>query len=215
MPITDTSYVALEFDLKGLNTTVNGFKTWIRTLNVSEAANTRLNITLYRANSTVVRTHNNLEVVNLIPDNITLIDTKLWNYTADELSYFTFDISNAHNLNVSNYFIVIKSNNSNEVYSLVTLPWNTYGDINVSIDHQLKTTQDDGGTWKNAIKQINTTGVTYPSGQLDASSFRLNVTRGYMPSDFSVNETYTLKIQNISINPLVISSSPYNESSFL
>ena len=215
LPITDTSYVALEFDLKGLNSTVNGFSAWIRTLNVSEAINTRLNITLYRANSTIKREDAYLGVNSLMPDNNTMIDTKLWNYTADELSYFTFDINNATNLNVSNYFIVIKSNNSKEVYSLVTLPYSTYGDINVSNDHQLKTTQDEGGTWINAIKKINTNDTTYSSGQLDASSFRLNVTRGYMVSDFSVNGTDTLKIQNISINPLVISSFPYNESSYL
>jgi len=214
LPITNTSYVALEMDLKGLNSTVNGFYAWIRTLDFVEAANTHLNITLYRANDTVVRTDTNLRTAKLIPNYNDMIDTYLMNYTNDKLTYFKFNVSNTGSLNLSNYFIVIKSNSSKEVYSLVSLPFYDYGDDG-STEHQLKTTNDDGVIWTNAIKSISTTGDDYTSGQLDASSFKLNVTRGYIPTDFIVNGTNTLRIQNLTINDYEISSSPYDESSYL
>ena len=59
LSITNNNYVALEFDLKGLETTVNGFSAWIRTLNRTKAINSELNITLYKANSTITRTYTN------------------------------------------------------------------------------------------------------------------------------------------------------------
>ncbi|MFX0106450.1 MAG: hypothetical protein ACFE75_13320, partial [Candidatus Hodarchaeota archaeon] len=43
LPITNQKYVALEFDLKGERSTVNGFYAWIRTLNLTAAATTQLN----------------------------------------------------------------------------------------------------------------------------------------------------------------------------
>jgi len=212
LPITDTEYVALEFDLKGLKTTVNGFYAWIRTLDLEEAATTQLNISLYRSNRTVERTDLYLREINLGPDYDEMKDTKVvTNHNADKLFYFELNKSNTRNLNLSNYFIVIKSNNSKEVYSLVTLPFDEYGD-DLRTEHQLKTTENDGVLWKNAIKEIDS---VYISRQLDASSFKLNVTRGYMPSDFIVNNTQTLKIQDLSIVDVWIDSYPYNESSYL
>ncbi len=212
LPISNETYVALEFDLKGENSTVNGFYAWIRALNVTEAAHAHLNITLYRANSTVARTKNiietesNLENTPLSPDYNDMIDSILVNYTGDKHQYFNFTISNTTNLNVSNYFIVIKSNSSKVIYSLVTLPDNEYGDI--TCDHQLITTVNEGVNWEKAIHSV------YPSGELDASLFKLNVTRGYMPSDF-INGSDTLNIENIAIINRWVSTSPYNESSFL
>ncbi|UCD01645.1 MAG: hypothetical protein JSV23_01070 [Promethearchaeota archaeon] len=208
LPITNQNYVALEFDLLGLNTTVNGFYAWIRTLDLAKAATTQLNITLYRANRTVVRTDENLRNIYLGPDYNELIDSDLVDYAGDSLSYFEFDIANAKNLNLSNYFIVIKSNNSDEVFSLVTLPWFAYGD-DLRTEHQLKTTEDDGTNWVNAHKKIDS---VYTSGQLDASSFKLNVTRGYKPSDFKINNNLTLRIQDLPLEDLLI---PNNESSYL
>lgn len=207
LPITDTKYVALEFDLKGLNSTVNGFYVWIRTLDLQEAATSQLNITLYRANRTVVRNDVNLRSIHLGPDYNELFDSNLVDYTGDSLSYFEFDISKTDNLNLSNYFIVIKSTNSKAVYSLVTLPWAEYGD-NLETEHQLKMTDDDGNNWINAYK-------TPSSYQLDASSFKLNVTRGYKPSDFIINNTETLKIQDLPITDMTNKSYPYNVSSYL
>ncbi|MFX1592888.1 MAG: hypothetical protein ACFFCL_09360, partial [Promethearchaeota archaeon] len=214
LPITSQEYVALEFDLKGESSAVNGFYAWIRTLDLVEAATSQLNITLYRANRTVVRTDANLRNVNLGPNYNEMIDSKLVSYTGDNLSYFDFNIGNTGNLNLDNYFIVIKSDNSKMVYSLVTLPWYTYGDSGET-EHQLKTTLDDGSKWRNARKVIETTNQPYTSGQLDASSFKLDVTRGYMPSDFIVDSVNTLRIQEITIENLVIKSFPYNESSYL
>ncbi|MCK4369612.1 MAG: hypothetical protein KAW03_00970, partial [Candidatus Lokiarchaeota archaeon] len=216
LPITNQSYVALEFDLKGLESDVHGVNIWIRTLNLTEAADTHFNMTLYRANTTIVRTESNLRDNNLKPDKNDLIDNIVVNsYTGDNYSYFEFNIVNTSKLNLSNYFIVIKSNSSKQVYSLVTLPWLLYPDDDT--EHQLKTTVDDGSNWSNAQKVIETDGPKdYTSAQLDASLFTLNVTRGYMPSDFNVSGTYNLTIQDeLPIEDLEISSSPYNESSYL
>jgi hypothetical protein len=215
LPITNSSYVALEFDLKGEKTTVNGFSAWIRALDLNESATTELNITLYRADDTIVRTEFNLQNTQLNPNYSEMIDSKLFtNYTGDNISYFEFNTTNTQNLNLSNYFIVIKSNNSNEVYSLVTLPDFDYTADGIT-DHQLLTTNNNGLSWSLATKQIQTTSQTYPSGQLEASPFSLNVTRGYMPSDFIYDGSNTLKINDIEIENYVNSSSPYNESSYL
>ncbi len=214
LPITNESYVALEFDLKGNNCTVNGFNVWIRTLNISEAANTSINITLYRANTTIVRDTINLQDNTLRPDDTPPIDTIIINsYIDDNYTNFNFNTSKTDKLNVSNYFIVIKSNNSKVVYSLVGLPWISYGDSET--EHQLKRTNDDGNTWVNAKKIIDTQTGQYTSGQLDASLFKLNVTRGYMPSDFNISGNYNLTIQNLPLVDLEDSSYPYNETSYL
>jgi len=214
LPITNETYVALEFDLKGLESAVNGVNIWIRTLNLTEAANTHFNITLYRSNATVVRDETFLRNVNLGPDPTDLIDNKMVNsYIEDNYTYFAFNLGNTGKLNLSNYFIVIKSNNSKQVYSLVTLPWFEYGDDKT--EHQLKTTDDDGLNWINAKEIIETDDLDYISRQLDASLFTLNVTRGYMPSDFNVSGHYNLSIQDLPLEDLEISSYPYNESSYL
>lgn len=214
LPITNKSYVALEFDLKGRESAVNGLNIWIRTLNLTEATDTHFNITLYRSNTTVERTEDNLLNINLGPDYNDQIDNiMLDSYTGDNYSYFKFNLIKTGKLNLSNYFIVIKSNNSKQVYSLVTLPHFGYGDKKV--EHQLKTTNDNGINWKNAEKSIETDNLAYPSGQLDASLFMLNVTRGYMPSDFNISGTYNLTIQDLPIEDLEISTAPYNDSSYL
>ncbi|MFX0001611.1 MAG: hypothetical protein ACFE9Q_16445 [Candidatus Hodarchaeota archaeon] len=214
LPITNSTYVALEFDLLGKKSTVNGFYAWIRTLDLDEATTTKLNITLYRANTTIVRDDDNLRKIYLGPNYNQLIDSIEVTYTGDNVSYFGFNIVNTGNLNVSNYFIVIKSNNSKQVYSLVTLPYYNYGDDG-STEHQLKTTINDGISWINAKTLIPSTITPYSSGQLDASKFKLNVTRGYKPSDFDIDGISTLVIQDIPIENDQIQSFPYNESSYL
>jgi len=215
LPITNNTYVALEFDLKGEKTTVNGFSAWIRTLNLTEAVTTQLNITLYRADATLVRTTGNLQSIQLNPDYNELIDSKLFiSYTEDNISYFEFNTANTQNLNLSNYFVVIKSNNSNEVYSLVTLPDSDFTADGIT-EHQLITTENDGLNWSLAEKQVDITFQTYTALQLDASPFWLNVTRGYMPSDFMFDGSKTLRIQDMTIENLEINAFPYNESSYL
>lgn len=207
IPITNTSYVALEFDLRGYNTTVNGFHAWIRTLNLSEAVNAILNITLYKSNDTIDRTASNLQTINLGPDYASKIDSILVKYSNDNLSYFKFNLSNTDNLILYNYFIVIKSNSSKNIFSLVTIPCDgTYGDSKT--EHQLKITTDCGKNWTNAKKSVGGP----EAYQLDASSFKLNVTRGYMPSDFLVNSMITLKVDNVSLVNQKIEAYPYNDS---
>ena len=206
--ITDTDYVALEFDLRGENTRVNGFYAWIRTLNVTEAQGKTLNISLYKADGLIARTAGNLRVDGLIEPNYSmLIDNINVPYLADNLSYFEFNLDNTKDLSYYNYFIVIKSDAPEGVYSLVTIPYNQYGDPEISskaTEHQLKITGDDGGSWLNADTIIG----SYTSGQLDASSFKLNVTRGYMPSDFNGQ----FKIQDLELDDEDISFYPFNSN---
>ncbi|NHJ24318.1 MAG: hypothetical protein EAX89_07065 [Candidatus Lokiarchaeota archaeon] len=217
LPITNTSYVALEFDLKGESSTINGFYAWIRTLNLTGAQNTELYVTLYQANSTIQRTETNLALVNLRPDISKKIDSfiiKYNDYHNDSLTYFSFNISNTQKSPLYNYFIVINSNQSKSYHSLVSIPRASYGDPDIRIDHQLRTTLNNGTSWNVARKTV--TGA-YTSGQLDAASFKLNVTRGYMPSDFinPYNNSDTLRIQNLPIKNRIISIAPYAQSSSL
>jgi len=136
LPITDQEYVALEFDLKGEKSTVNGFYAWIRTLDIQEANNAELNITLYKANATLIRDFNidptgsYLQGETLKPDMsmVSLIDSFVISYSGDELSYFSFNTDNTKDFELYNYFIVIISNISELIYSLVTLPWTNFGD---------------------------------------------------------------------------------------
>jgi len=219
LPITSTNQVALEFDLKGESSSVNGFYAWIRTLNLTKALTSELNITLYEANATIARTPSNLIAENLEPDTAKLIDSKVLDYNdyhGDSLTYFDFNTANTQNLDINNYFIVIKSNRSDQVFSLVTLPRLTYGDPDSNVDHQLRTSNNNGSTWNVAKKQVPST-PSYTSEILDAAAFKLNVTRAYMPSDFTNPDDSqdTLKIQDIPIINQINNSAPYDTSSSL
>ncbi len=219
LPITSTNQVALEFDLKGESSSVNGFYAWIRTLNLTKALTAELNITLYEANATIARTPSNLIAENLEPDTAKLIDSKVLDYNdyhGDSLTYFDFNTANTQNLDINNYFIVIKSNRSDQVFSLVTLPRLTYGDPDSNVDHQLRTSNNNGSTWNVAKKQVPST-PSYTSEILDAAAFKLNVTRAYMPSDFTNPDDSqdTLKIQDIPIINQINNSAPYDTSSSL
>ncbi|MFX1312324.1 MAG: hypothetical protein ACFFHD_06895, partial [Promethearchaeota archaeon] len=211
LPITNTSYVALEFDLRGLNSTVNGFYAWIRTLNLQEASNAELNISLFYANTTIKRDEINLRSETLRPNMSisSLIDTNITQYYQDKPFYFKFNTDNSSNLKLYNYFIVIKSNVSTPIYSLVAFDYSAFGDNET--EHQLKTSEDSGVSWKNAKKVIDGNKLV----QMDASSFKLNVTRGYMPSDFIINKNQTLRIQDLPFENLENKLFPYNESSYL
>ncbi len=200
LPITDQNYVALECDLRGEQTTIDGFYAWIRTLNRTKALNSELNITLYKANGTITRTNVNLTwdvaAKKIGPDYAEKIDSFIVDYNyyhGDRQFYFNFDTSKTANLSLYNYFIVIKSNSSENIYSLVTVPDDAFGDS--ASTHLLLTTGDNGNSWVNA-KDIQI--GSYFSSDLDASSFKLNVTRGYTANDFINNSIVTLKIDGIS-----------------
>jgi len=214
LEITNNNYVALEFDLKGKKSTVNGFYAWIRTLNVSLAASAELNITLYEANATIVRTQSNLRTNNLEPNYNRMIDSiVISSYNEDNLTYFEFNSANTLNLDLFNYFIVIKSNRPEKIYSLVTIPRFTFGDPDNYVDHQLRVSSN-GQDWSIARKTIPSL-FPYVSERLDATSFKINVTRGYMPSDLWNSEYDNLNIQNITIEDQEDRSAPYNVSSYL
>ncbi|TFG22695.1 MAG: hypothetical protein EU533_03985 [Promethearchaeota archaeon] len=122
---------------------------------------------------------------------------------------------NTLNLGLYNYFIVIKSNSSDLIYSLATIPRETFGDPEKRVDHQLKMSNDAGLSWNNAYKLVPGPTTPYQSEQLDASPFILNVTRGYMPSDFYISEDDNLNIDNIPIENLAINYGIYSASSAL
>jgi hypothetical protein len=204
IPISDNKQVALEFDLKGQKSTINGFTAWIRTLNVSKAVNAELNISLYKANDTIARTQSSLALNNLEPDDAQVIDSMIVGYNeyhGDSLRYYEFDALKTQDLSLYNYFIVIKSNHTDEVFSLVTIPRQTYGDPDNRVDHKLITSDNSGSTWNIAKKQVPALPL-YTSEQLDAAAFKLNVTRAYVPSDFTnpYDNRDTLKIQDIPLN---------------
>ncbi|MFW9947200.1 MAG: hypothetical protein ACFFDX_10270 [Candidatus Odinarchaeota archaeon] len=214
LEITSNNYIALEFDLKGKKSTVNGFYAWIRTLNVSLAASAELNITLYEANATIVRTQSNLRTNNIEPNYLRMIDSiVISGYNEDNLTYFKFNTANTLDLKLYNYFIVIKSNRPEKVYSLVTIPRFTFGDPDNSVDHQLRVSSN-GQDWNIARKTVPSL-FPYISERLDATLFKINVTRGYMPSDFWKSEDDNLRIQNITIEDQEDRSAPYNVSSYL
>ncbi|MBY9020896.1 MAG: hypothetical protein KGD67_07550 [Candidatus Lokiarchaeota archaeon] len=218
IPISSSNQVALEFDLKGKSSSVNGFYAWIRTLNLTQALTAELNITLYEANATIARTSANLIAENLEPNTARLIDSQIIDYNTyhgDSLSYFSFNPANTQDLGLKNYFIVIKANRD-QVFSLVTIPQQTYGDPDSNVDHQLRTSSDNGLTWNVANKLVPST-PSYNSEILDAAAFKLNVTRAYMPSDFTNpnNSQDTLMIQDIPIINQINNSAPYDTSSSL
>jgi len=145
--ISSQKQVALEFDLRGESSAVNGFYAWIRTLDLSAATGTTLNISLYKANRTIARTRSNLENIPLQPNMSTLIDTKNFTYLGDGITYFEFNLENTSDLSFYNYFIVIKSNASSGTYSLVTIAGKPDSGDNDDIDHQLRMTSDGGNSW--------------------------------------------------------------------
>ena len=195
--ITEQNDLALEFDLRGANSTINGIYVWIRTLNLTKAQNQLLNITLYKANATLDR--DDLFDNNLINPDLTgglLYSKEYTGYNADKLNYFKIEKSN---LDRFNYFIVIKTN-STDVYSLVTLPQGDYGDGIDDFDHQLKNSTDGGISWSIALHQY---ALNY---ELDASQFKLNVTRGFMPSDF--NNSLKIQDKDITNDKITIPNEP-------
>lgn len=211
LPITNQSFVALEFDLKG-NSTVNGFYAWIRTLNITEAVNSTLTFSLYRANGTATRSQIGTFVdgetkVLIEPDYGYLIDSfNITGFVEDNVTHFSFNSSKTY-LNVSNYFIVIKSNLSTDTFHLMTIPSSdpdspyTAHDSEDSpiTEHLLLKSYDEGATWRK--HQISL------YGQCDASPFSINVTRGWIPADINIT------LDNITLSELAISRYPYNGTS--
>lgn len=209
LPITNQSYIAMEFDLRG-NATVNGFFAWIRALNLTEAINSNLTILFYRANDTKPR--DQIQTYDTDPRNILLEPKDPPIYSFDITGYlndtiFQFEFNNPiAGLNVSNYFIVIKSNISTDTFHLMTIPFEAPSGIGEDPDspdgpdHLLLKTEDDGVSWEK---------YQYPVyGQFDASPFIINVTRGWMPNDI-----LNITIENKTLLNMEISRYPYNESS--
>ncbi len=204
LSITNNIYVALEFDLRG-NATVYGFQTWIRALNLSAAINSNLTISLFRANDTVLRsqiTGDTPPAENiLIKPEVEIYSYNLTGYINDTIIYFDFD--NPKCLNVSNYFIEIKSNISTDAFHLMTLPQTAPLSVGEDPDnknnHLLLKTENNGSSWIKVFKE------SYYF--FDASPFIINVTRGWMPNDLNIT------FENKTLSNMEINTYPYNESS--
>ncbi|TXT53531.1 MAG: hypothetical protein BAJALOKI1v1_2380001 [Promethearchaeota archaeon] len=185
IPITNSNELALEFDLKGNSSEIHGVYAWIRTLNTTAADDAKITISLYDANGTIARTQSKLSTKSIIPDSSSLLAQQDFdNYKGDELAFF--DLPDVANLPLSNYYVVIESNVSEEIYSLVVIPQasdNDFGDK--EIEHILLNGTISTDTW------------TYQN--YDASTFKINVTRGYMPSDFETDGFINLTIDGISL----------------
>ncbi len=189
LSIQENKDIALEFDLKGSNSTINGITTWIRTLNRSKAKdqNAQLSFSLYYANGTIPRTQSELSSKSIEPDSSSIIDqVNISNYSGDEIKFVSFNNTiNTKNLPLSNYFVVISSNTTDEIYSLVCIPQTGSYSDNSQVEHILLTGSLSLGNW------------VYED--YDASGFKINVTRGYMPSDFETDGFINLTIDNIPL----------------
>ncbi len=195
IPIDINEPIALEFDIRGNNTIVNGFYAWIRTIDIPLAATTELKISIYKSDIIIENRGNIPNFDEAIPETAELAySTVLLNYNKDGVNYFEFNT--IETLDYYNYFIIIEANNS-DVYRLITIDRRTdYGDN--EYDHLLKRYDFGDSAWQLAeIQSIGNGPVG--SGSLDASSFKLNVTRGYMPSDFKINGNETLVIKGIPL----------------
>ena len=212
LQITNETYVALEFDLRG-NATIYGFQAWIRALNLTAALNSNLTITLYRANSTVPRidiTDDMSPAENILiePNYDDLLNSfNVTGYINDTIIHFNFTTP-ITDLNVSNYFIVIKSNISTDAFHLMILPQTAPPSEGCDPDeypdrtneHLLLKKENAGSSWIKVYKE------SYHF--FDASPFIINVTRGWVPDDI-LNITF----ENKTLSNMEISTYPYNESS--
>jgi hypothetical protein len=182
---TNETKFGLEFDIRGNNTIFHGFYAHLNTSNEIAATNTEINISLYRADTST----QNRESLSCRPENY-VDSVVITDVVADSLAYYDFPDTT---LEPFNYFIVLSTNNSLNAYSLIA-HWNDEGE-GENNEHLLE--MDIGDGWELAERSISGGGQ---SNDFDASSFTLNVTRGYMPTDFEVDSNRTLRIQNIPLN---------------
>jgi len=213
VPITNTNWVALEFDLKG-NSTLYGFFAWIRTRQ-PEQPNANLTISLYRANQTTVRTEGQgvLSPLIIAAEPKTLIWTRnITNFSGDSYQFIPFkeDYSGIPNMNISNYFIVISSNVSERIYSITTIPYGKgsgYPDLipdpDNKINHLFLYSENSGvsGSWK---KKFLTSNVY----QVDAAPFSISLKRPWIP-----NEEINITLDGTPLTPFSITDDIFENTS--
>ncbi|MHA1392977.1 MAG: hypothetical protein ACTSRZ_05700 [Promethearchaeota archaeon] len=113
-------------------------------------------------------------------------------------------------MNVSNYFIVISSNITENVYSITTIPYGKSGsypdvlpDPDNRIDHLFLYSENSGaqGSWKKSYLISN-------SYQVDAAPFAINLTRGWIP-----NEEINITIEGVQLTPYSITDGIFENTS--
>jgi len=211
IPIENGNSVALEFALRG-DTTVFGFQTWIRALNLTDPVTSNLTVQLYESNQTipVVRSvlldSYNTEVP-AAPSGVLLAENSYLDFSADGPFWFDFlpfdflPNKSGIDLELGSYFIKISANTTNTIgekrFALITIPWDaTYEDAfdpEKIIDHLLL--QNATGVWDFVTADLASTKY---NPRADAANFAINLTRAYLPSEIDlmidsvpVEDTYT------------------------
>lgn len=228
IPINANSWVALSFDLRG-RSTVHGFWMWIRSENLS--SNENLIMTLFKTNNTGITYTQIISTTlyqtinygrdafyqqpgNRSGDKILSLPA-IVNYNRDNLSYFT--LPSPLSLPTGNYFLVLNSSKvSGTRYSLVTLaqddddlkPWFTFSSRAPDLKrvHTLAFSNNNGVRW-NPVMNQSYYGSRFH--EVNAAPFKVQLTRGLVPSDLNMTINGTM-IKNWTMNPNL----PYSVSNF-
>lgn len=210
--IQNNSPVALEFELRG-DSTVYGFQSWIRALDVEDSVTSNLTIQLVAADQSEVVPRSQL----LDPDNTELLATpgdvvlaeiSYLDYSFDKPQWIDFtDDNSGVDLDVGNYFIIISANTSNVVgekrFSLINIPWSATvdpSDPDNKIDHLLL--KNVSNVWTQVTADELSTN-NFPKA--DAANFAINLTRAYLPSEIN------LEIDGKPVNDAYIWDYPHDE----
>ncbi|MHA1793336.1 MAG: DNA-directed RNA polymerase I subunit RPA34 [Promethearchaeota archaeon] len=200
VPITNSSWVALSFDMKG-NATVKGFWMWIRSLNVSSSET--LNFQIFKTNNdSIMIGRTGLEPVAGIrstgPDSlyqqpdlgspIASSAFSIANYDNDGVAYFNIP-GGPIDLEIGNYFLLINSTGARR-YSICVIPWQDSVDEGDPLDaddpdqindHNFLVSTNNGSTW---AKHYTESG---DKGEVDAAPFIITLRRHYIPSDLNMS----------------------------
>ncbi|HMF32446.1 MAG TPA: hypothetical protein VKK79_13575, partial [Candidatus Lokiarchaeia archaeon] len=225
--VSDQNWVALEFDLLGNATKVNGFQVLMRTINAP--GNVLLNANLYRANTTTIYSRDNTFLVNTMISQ-PVFSTPLATYQSQIGNTFnglvTINFTSPATLNVGNYFIVLNTTAGGAgIFHLLTMPYRaehnheTFNSLPpLPPDFPLYTDIDPKEEIRHVLLNSSATGnwgpeYLDPSGsiyQLSAAPFAINVTRAWVPTDVN------LTIQNVAVasvqfpNYLTVDGNPVN-----
>jgi hypothetical protein len=210
-PISDTEYVALEFDIKG-NATIHGFNVWLRTKNEGGIIN--LNATIVPANSTLYQKRSELLYkgldmsLKIIPNMTAAIYSEVFPINSDKPDWYQFS-GDGVNLTIGNYFLILRGDNTNNSkFGLSILPDalpTTPGiemkvDPNGRIDHLLLKTTNNANSWN--YQRVG----SYTPHICDAAPFILNITRGWLATELN------LSLVDNGVDNLVLNSFNYNHS---
>jgi hypothetical protein len=188
LPILNSQYAALEFDTKG-HTIIHGFYVWIRSTNVTNPGNLTLSLVNSTLSSSIPRSSlldKTLPIKATPKINESYYDKTINNFASDRPIWIDFDAD--VELEIGNYFIVLRSNNTWDIkhLSLVVLPDTQAGSfgydndpVSPRVDHLLL--QNSTGLWK----YVDLDPIVGPI--CDAAPFSLNLTRAWNPTELNLS----------------------------